>query len=48
MAAVYIVLNLLLSWLATWAQKRFAGEKKVDITVVAAGLSRTGDDGAAV
>ena len=47
MAAVYIVLNLLLSWLATWAQKRFAGERKVDITVVAAGLSRTGDDGAA-
>ena len=47
MAAIYIVLNLLLSWLATWAQKRFAGEKKVDITVVAAGLSRTGDDGAA-
>jgi glutamate transport system permease protein len=48
MAATYIVLNLLLSWLATWAQKRFAGEKKVDITVVAAGLSRTGDDGAAI
>jgi len=48
MAAIYIVLNLLLSWLATWAQKRFAGERKVDITVVAAGLSRTGDDGAAV
>jgi glutamate transport system permease protein len=48
MAAVYIVLNLLLSWLATWAQKRFAGERKVDVTLVAAGLSRTGDDGAAV
>jgi glutamate transport system permease protein len=48
MAAVYIVLNLLLSWLATWAQRRFAGERKVDMTVVAAGLSRTGDDGAAI
>ena len=48
MAAVYILLNLLLSWLATWAQKRFAGERKVDMTVVAAGLSRTGDDGGAI
>jgi glutamate transport system permease protein len=39
MAATYIVLNLLLTWLATWAQKRYAGERKVDVTVVAAGLS---------
>lgn len=31
MAVVYIVLNLLLTWLATWAQKRFAGEKKIDV-----------------
>jgi len=46
-AAMYIACNLLLTWLATWAQKRYAGERKVDITVVAAGLSRTGDDGAA-
>ena len=47
MAATYIALNLLLTWLATWAQRRYAGERKVDVTVVAAGLSRTGDDGAA-
>lgn len=38
MAATYIVLNLLLTWLATWAQQRYAGERKVDVTVVAAGL----------
>jgi glutamate transport system permease protein len=43
MAAVYIILNLLLTWLATWAQHRYAGERKVDVTVVAAGLSDTGD-----
>lgn len=47
LAATYIILNLLLSWLATWAQRRYAGERKVDVNVVAAGLSRTGDDGAA-
>ncbi len=31
LALVYIVLNLMLTWLATWAQKRFAGEHKLDI-----------------
>ncbi len=36
MAATYIVLNLLLTWLATWAQKRYAGEKKVEASLVAA------------
>ena len=45
MAATYIVLNLLLTWLATWAQRRYAGERKVDMTVVAAGLAPVGDDG---
>jgi len=39
MAATYIVLNLLLTWLATWAQKRYAGERKVDVAVAAAGLA---------
>jgi len=28
-AALYISINLLLTWLATWAQKRFVGEKKI-------------------
>jgi glutamate transport system permease protein len=31
LALVYIVLNLMLTWLATWAQKRFAGEHKLDL-----------------
>lgn len=29
LAAIYIVLNLILTFLATWVQKRFVGEKKV-------------------
>jgi glutamate transport system permease protein len=28
-AAIYIVVNLVLTWIATWVQKRFVGEKKV-------------------
>jgi glutamate transport system permease protein len=28
LAALYIVANLLLTWLATWVQRRFVGEKK--------------------
>lgn len=36
MAAAYIVLNLLLTWLATWAQKRYAGEKKIEVGMVTA------------
>lgn len=31
LAVIYILINLLLSWLATWAQKRFVGEKKIDL-----------------
>lgn len=27
LATFYIVVNLLLTWLATWVQKRFVGEK---------------------
>lgn len=34
MAAVYIVCNLLLTGLATWAQKRFAGEKKIEVGTI--------------
>jgi len=46
MAATYIMLNLLLTWLATWAQKRFAGEKKIEVTTVAAvGLSSAAESG---
>ena len=34
LALIYIVLNLLLSMLATWAQKRFAGEKQIEVPIV--------------
>ena len=34
LALIYIVLNLLLSMLATWAQKRYAGEKKIEVSAV--------------
>ncbi len=34
MALIYIVLNLLLSMLATWAQKRFVGEKTLTVDAV--------------
>ncbi len=30
-ALIYITLNLLLTWLATWAQKRYVGEKSLDV-----------------
>jgi len=49
MAATYIVLNLLLTWLATWAQKRYAGEKKVEVGLVGAvGLGSQAEAGAAL
>lgn len=35
-AVIYIVMNLLLTWLATWAQKRYAGEKKIEVSAVGA------------
>ena len=35
LAAIYIVVNLVLTWLATWVQKRFVGEKKpLEVSVV--------------
>ncbi|TYL45376.1 amino acid ABC transporter permease [Nocardioides sp. BGMRC 2183] len=36
-AALYIVMNLILTWIATWVQKKFVGEKKIDIAAAAAG-----------
>jgi glutamate transport system permease protein len=39
MAAVYILCNLMLTWLATWAQQRFAGERKIVVNV--AGVTTT-------
>ncbi|WP_051486101.1 amino acid ABC transporter permease [Nocardioides sp. J54] len=37
-AILYVTLNLLLTWLATWVQRRFVGEKKIDVVKVAAGI----------
>lgn len=34
-SAIYIIVNLILTAIATWAQKRFAGEK-VEVTAVGA------------
>lgn len=31
-AGIYIVVNLLLTWVATWVQKRYVGEKRLDVT----------------
>lgn len=36
-AAIYIVLNLILTWIATLVQKRFVGEKKIDVAAAATG-----------
>ena len=34
LAVLYIICNIGLSYLATWAQKRFAGEKKIEVSAV--------------
>ncbi len=33
-AALYILVNLLLTWVATWVQRRFVGEKRIDDSAV--------------
>lgn len=33
-AALYIAVNLLVTWLAVWVQKRFVGEKKLTVSTV--------------
>lgn len=35
---LYVGLNLLLTLLATWIQKRFVGERKIDVVAAAAGI----------
>jgi glutamate transport system permease protein len=39
MAAVYILLNLALTWLATWAQRRYAGERKIEVGAAGANVA---------
>jgi len=42
LAAIYIVVNLLLTWLANWLQRRYVGEKKpIDVAAAAAGAGAT-------
>lgn len=36
LAAIYITCNLGLSWLATWTQRRFAGERMIEVNVTGA------------
>jgi len=40
-AAMYITVNLILTWIATWVQKKFVGEKK-PLEVTAVGLADAG------
>ena len=36
-AALYVSVNLVLTWIATWVQKKFVGEKKIlEVSMVAA------------
>ncbi len=44
LALIYIVLNLILTWLANLAQKKFVGEKRVDLV---GGITLTQPDGGA-
>jgi glutamate transport system permease protein len=41
LAAIFIIVNMLLSWLATWLQRRFVGEKK-PLEVSAIGMPDSG------
>ncbi len=36
--AIYVILNLVLTGIATWIQKRFVGERKIDVVAAAAGI----------
>ncbi|NHA00544.1 amino acid ABC transporter permease [Nocardioides sp. W3-2-3] len=38
MAVLYVGLNLLLTALATWVQRRYVGENKIDVVAAAAGI----------
>ena len=42
-AAIYIVVNLILTWLATLAQKKFVGENKKPLDIPMVGATDTGD-----
>ena len=41
-AAIYITLNLILTAIGTWVQKRFVGERKIDMYKVGGGMATGG------
>jgi glutamate transport system permease protein len=42
-AALYVSVNLVLTWIATWVQKKFVGEKKIlEVSMVAETDAGTG------
>ena len=48
-AAIYITLNLILTGIATWVQRKFVGERKIDMYKVGGGMAtgeNTGGGGA--
>ena len=43
LAAIYITINLILTWFATWAQKKFVGDDKKPLVIPMVGDTNTGD-----
>ena len=42
-AALYVSVNLVLTWIATWVQRKFVGEKKIlEVSMVAETDAGTG------
>ncbi len=41
---LYVSVNLVLTGIATWVQRKFVGEKRLDVTVIAGGGLATGED----
>ena len=46
-AAIYIVVNLILSWVATWIQRRFVGEKRLEVQQIQGTLESGASQGSA-
>ena len=44
LAFFYVSVNLVLTGIATWVQRKFVGEKRLDVTVIAAGGMATGEN----
>jgi glutamate transport system permease protein len=46
-AAIYIVVNLILSWVATWIQRRFVGEKRLEVQQIQGTMESGASQGSA-